>query len=96
MGWLRSTAVPTVGRTAFYRRSPQRFRGGESAPFVGGLHLFRSTEQEVRALAKRLRDMGITALYTGHCTGERAIALLREELGDGVQQFYSGMEIQID
>ncbi|MCC8077826.1 MAG: MBL fold metallo-hydrolase [Oscillospiraceae bacterium] len=72
------------------------FPGRRICAFVGGLHLFRSTEQEVRALARRLRDMGITALYTGHCTGERAIALLREELGDGVHQFYSGMEIQVD
>lgn len=61
----------------------------------GGLHLYASPEAEVRALAERIRDTGIEKIYTGHCTGKRAFAILKEELGEGAQQIYTGMEIQI-
>jgi len=62
---------------------------------VGGLHLFRSSDEEVRALAARVRETGIEKIYTGHCTGKRAMELLKEELGDRVEALYTGLEIEI-
>lgn len=62
---------------------------------VGGFHLYASPEREVRALASRIRETGIEKIYTGHCTGENAIKILREELGDRVEQIYTGMNIVI-
>ena len=61
----------------------------------GGLHLYASPEEEVRALAARVRDTGINKLYTGHCTGKKAFEILREELGERAEQIYTGMEIVI-
>lgn len=61
---------------------------------IGGLHLFNKTDSEVRALAGQLRDTGIEKVYTGHCTGESAYALLRAELGDVVRQFYTGLVME--
>jgi 7,8-dihydropterin-6-yl-methyl-4-(beta-D-ribofuranosyl)aminobenzene 5'-phosphate synthase len=62
---------------------------------VGGLHLYKSSEAEVRALAERIRETGIRKIITGHCTGEEAFVILKEELGDVIQQMYTGMEIEL-
>lgn len=63
--------------------------------YIGGLHLFRSSDGEVRRVASMIRSSGISELFTGHCTGERAYELLRQELGDHVRLFHCGMEILI-
>ncbi|MGI6014120.1 MAG: MBL fold metallo-hydrolase [Oscillospiraceae bacterium] len=60
---------------------------------IGGFHLYRSSDEEVHALADRIQKTGIETIYTGHCTGDRALEILRKKLGDRVQQFYAGMEI---
>ena len=57
--------------------------------------MFRSPDEEVRALAKRVDRMGIELIYTGHCTGERAMELLKESLGERVSQLYTGLEIEL-
>ena len=45
--------------------------------------------------AKRLRETGVGYICTGHCTGENALSILREELGDVLHTLYSGMVIEI-
>ena len=65
------------------------------AALVGGLHLFRSSDEKVHALAERVKATGIRKIYTGHCTGERAFGILREELGDCIEPLYTGLEIRI-
>lgn len=66
----------------------------EICAYVGGLHLFKSPEEEVRALAQRIKDTGIKKVITGHCTGDEAFAILKEELGEIVEQMYTGMEME--
>lgn len=65
----------------------------EICAYVGGLHLYKSSEEEVRALADRIRETGITRIITGHCTGDEGFRILKEELGDVIVQMYTGMEI---
>ncbi len=67
----------------------------EICALIGGFHLYKSSEAEVRAFAQRVKDTGIQKLITGHCTGEEAFAVLKEELGEIVEQMYTGMEIRI-
>lgn len=62
---------------------------------LGGFHLYKSSETEVRALAERIRKTGIQKIYTGHCTGAKAFDILKEELGDCAEQLYTGMEIEL-
>lgn len=62
---------------------------------IGGFHLFCLPEDAVRQFARRVADTGIEHVITGHCTGQRAYEILREELGDKVQQMYSGMKMEI-
>lgn len=62
--------------------------------FIGGLHLYKTPKEEVRALAGRVKETGIQKIITGHCTGEEAFAVFREELGGIAEQMYTGMEIE--
>ena len=62
---------------------------------LGGFHLYKSSREEVRALAERIKKTGIQKIYTGHCTGERAFDILKEELGDCAEQIYTGMEKEL-
>ena len=60
---------------------------------IGGFHIFKHPEAEIRNLAALLKETGIEAIYTGHCSKDRGFRILREELGDMVQQFHVGLEI---
>lgn len=61
---------------------------------IGGFHLYKSSEEEVRALAQRIKRTGIEKVVTGHCTGEAAYKILEEELGDCLEQIYTGLVIE--
>lgn len=61
---------------------------------IGGLHLYRSSEEEIRALAARIKETGIKKVVTGHCTGTEAFDILKQELSDTVEQLYTGMDIK--
>lgn len=62
---------------------------------IGGFHLYHTSPEGVRALAARIRSTGIERIYTGHCTGQPAFEILKEELGDQVCQLCTGMEIVV-
>ncbi len=61
---------------------------------VGGLHLSKYSDSDVRAIADVIKKLGIGRIVTGHCTG-KAYKVLREELGDAVEQTRSGMKIEL-
>ena len=64
------------------------------AAIIGGFHLYNTPEEQVREFAKRVKNTGIQLVVTGHCTGEEAFEVLKEELGDKAVQFYSALEIE--
>ena len=70
------------------------FPGKRIYAILGGFHLFRYKDADVRAFAERLRELDVQRIYTGHCTGDRAYAILHEVLGDRVQQMRCGMIIE--
>ncbi len=72
--------------------------------FVGGLHMKGKcgdeiictfSEEEIKEIAEYLNSVGLQKLYTGHCTGEPAIKLLKKYLGDKVEVMSTGMRICI-
>ncbi len=83
------------GADNIIKEAAEAFPGKTIYALIGGFHLFASPESEVRALAERVRATGIQRVITGHCTGKRAYAILREELGDQVEQMYTGLEITV-
>ena len=69
------------------------FPGEKLYALVGGFHLFKTPDDSVRALALRLKESGVAHVITGHCTGDRAFEILKEELGDRALQMAAGLEI---
>ncbi len=82
-----------AGADVIIRETLAAFPGERVYALVGGLHLYRSTDGEVLALARRVRETGIDLVVTGHCTGDAASALLARELGDRFRLFSSGCVI---
>ena len=62
--------------------------------YLGGLHLWNSPERDIRKAAHDFSDAGIEYIGTGHCTKDRAFRILKEELGDKIEQFRTGLVIE--
>lgn len=69
--------------------------GKDVYALVGGLHLFRSNDHYVIEMAERLRRTGVKRIITGHCTGERGLELLKNELPGIVEAMSSGYVLEI-
>lgn len=61
--------------------------------YIGGFHLSKYPDEDVYAFAEVLQQLQIGRIITGHCTGERALEILKEMLGDRVETMHAGMEI---
>ncbi len=69
--------------------------------FIGGLHLIDSdetnyyeTEEELRALARHLlSEYPSLQIYTGHCTGNKVLALFSRIMPGKLYAFHTGMEV---
>lgn len=62
---------------------------------IGGLHLAGMRRSAVREVAAMIKKQDIARVVTGHCTGSKAFAVLKEELGNRVQQIYVGQTIEV-
>ena len=60
---------------------------------IGGFHLFNKSNNEIRELAKKINNTGIEYVCTGHCTKERAYSILKEELGNKLEQMKVGYQM---
>jgi len=49
---------------------------------IGGFHLGGTSEGEIRNIVKSFRDLGVKKVAPCHCTGDRAIAMFKEEYKD--------------
>ncbi len=83
-----------AGADNIIKETMESYPGKKICALIGGFHLFRSSEEEVRAFAKRVKETGIEKLYTGHCTGEDGYRILKEELGDRVEQLRTGLVME--
>ena len=79
-----------------------QFPGQRVYALLGGLHMLspganalNCPPDYVRQVAAALLELGVEHLWTGHCTGPAAFALLKEELGDRVEPLTGGMRLGI-
>lgn len=84
-----------AGPDVIVREVEEAFPGKHIKTYIGGFHLMNTCEEDVRELAKRLKETEVDQFYTGHCTGEEPYKFLREELGDRVEFIHAGMEIVV-
>jgi len=75
----------------------KEFPGKKIYAFIGGLHMKGDsfTEDEIIEVAEYLKNVGVQYLYTGHCTGERALQILKKYGGNMVQELTTGKVIDI-
>lgn len=81
-----------------FRRSP----GIRIKAVVGGFHLMHPVTKKiseqartVAAIAAKLKSLPVGRIYSGHCTGSEAFAILREGLSDRIEEFRTGMTIEV-
>jgi len=67
---------------------------------IGGFHLQAGSldyaladEEEIEDIAKWLKSEVSGQIYTGHCTGERGMNLMKPILKDRLERIYTGMKI---
>ena len=53
---------------------------------IGGFHLYNKSKKEVEEVAKNISETGIEYICTGHCTMGKAYGIMKEELGDKLEQ----------
>lgn len=70
------------------------FPGRKVYALIGGFHLFNKPESEVQELGKKIRETGIKYVCTGHCTGGKAYAVLKEELGERLHRLQVGLVME--
>jgi 7,8-dihydropterin-6-yl-methyl-4-(beta-D-ribofuranosyl)aminobenzene 5'-phosphate synthase len=66
---------------------------------VGGFHFMKLDPQTADATFMELAAKELlshsTVYYTGHCTGEKACAFLKERMGDRLHSLSTGLRIVI-
>jgi len=65
---------------------------GDVCGYVGGLHLYKMTEEELSVLCEELLQTPVRHIFTGHCTGDHAFSVLKARLGERIAQFSSGFK----
>ncbi len=81
----------------------ERFPGVPVKAVIGGFHLtglpplngIAGSKDEVRAIAAALLAYPVETVYTGHCTGEAAFAVLRSVMGERIVDLRTGDRIEI-
>jgi 7,8-dihydropterin-6-yl-methyl-4-(beta-D-ribofuranosyl)aminobenzene 5'-phosphate synthase len=57
---------------------------------IGGFHLGHEDEKAIQQVGEELLALDIHAVYSGHCTGEKAEAILSDVLGQKYRSLYTG------
>ena len=81
----------------------QMLPGKKVFAVVGGFHMFgkntpngmNCSEEYVYKVADALKELGVEEVYTGHCTGLPALALLKERFGEGCCALTTGMTFEL-
>ena len=79
------------------------FPGKPIAALLGGFHMMGATGTDsincsgdyIKRVADGFKRLAIGRIYTGHCTGAPAFALLKEELGEGLAYMRTGERLSL-
>jgi 7,8-dihydropterin-6-yl-methyl-4-(beta-D-ribofuranosyl)aminobenzene 5'-phosphate synthase len=62
---------------------------------IGGFHLGHEKEATVQEIGEALLESNIPAIFTGHCTGDTAYAVLKLVLGDRLHKLHTGLVLEL-
>lgn len=71
------------------------FPGKKIYGYIGGFHLFNKTEAEILRVADAFRGAHLDYVCTGHCTKDRAFGILKQQMGEKLEQLHVGLRITI-
>lgn len=63
---------------------------------IGGTHLLRHSEDDLKSVIDRLKELGVRKVAPTHCSGDKAIAMFKDAFGDGFIKMGVGRVIDID
>jgi len=72
-----------------------RLAGQPLALILGGFHLYRHDEAEVRYVAEQLLHLGVVRIAPCHCTGDGATAILRDAYGERLVEVSAGSQLRV-
>jgi len=72
-----------------------KLAGRPLALIVGGFHLYRNNEAEVRYVAEQLLHLGVERIAPCHCTGDAATAILRDAFGERFVEVSAGNQVRV-
>lgn len=61
---------------------------------IGGFHLSHEEDSRVVEVGEALAVLELSAVYTGHCTGDRQTGILQSVLGDRLHWLHTGLVIE--
>jgi 7,8-dihydropterin-6-yl-methyl-4-(beta-D-ribofuranosyl)aminobenzene 5'-phosphate synthase len=61
---------------------------------IGGFHLNREKDDAIRYIGETLLSMDIPEVYTGHCTGSKAVDILSAQLGERFHPLGTGTVLE--
>jgi 7,8-dihydropterin-6-yl-methyl-4-(beta-D-ribofuranosyl)aminobenzene 5'-phosphate synthase len=77
-------------------RQAQRITGVDKLyAVIGGFHLMGADRERIDATAESLRDLDPALVRPGHCTGQKAVCLLQQALGERCQPLAVGETIDL-
>ncbi|MGM9927085.1 MAG: MBL fold metallo-hydrolase [Bacillus sp. (in: firmicutes)] len=67
---------------------------------ISGFHMMKKsdyTKEEEECIRQTARELIKTKalFYTGHCTGQKAFSIMKEMMGEQLQEFHSGSELEM-
>jgi 7,8-dihydropterin-6-yl-methyl-4-(beta-D-ribofuranosyl)aminobenzene 5'-phosphate synthase len=72
-----------------------KLAGRPLALILGGFHLYRHDEAEVRYVAEQLLRLGVARIAPCHCTGDAATAILRDAYGERFVEVSAGSQVKV-
>ena len=69
--------------------------GAPMSLVLGGFHLFRHKNDDIERVITQMTDLGVQRIGACHCTGEDAIAAIREAWGEGFLEISVGTRVEV-
>nr|WP_243898605.1 MBL fold metallo-hydrolase [Intestinimonas butyriciproducens] len=102
-GLILFSSCSHAGADTVTEEAMAAFPGLPVRAFLGGFHLMGASgaaslgvpPEEAVALGRRLLELGIGEIWTGHCTGTPAFELLRPVLGERLHALSTGSVVEL-
>ena len=102
-GLILFSSCSHAGADTVTEEAMAAFQGLPVRAFLGGFHLMGASgaaslgvpPEEAVALGRRLLELGIGEIWTGHCTGTPAFELLRPVLGERLHALSTGSVVEL-